>query len=55
MTKEQKEYVRATIENEGFDYALCDYSDFDEIEDPMFHSILRLYREAKSAMEEYIG
>lgn len=55
MTKADKEYVRDTVENNGFDYAMCDYSDYDDIEDPMFHALLRLYREAKSTLEDYIG
>lgn len=55
MTKDQKEYVRDTIDQEGLHYGLNDYSDFDEIEDPTFHSLLRIYREAAAAIEEYVG
>lgn len=54
MTKKQKQYVIATIENEGFDYAFRDYSDFEEIEDEQFHKLRSAYTAAANALEEYV-
>lgn len=48
-------YVRATVENEGFDYAFRSYSDFEDIKDEEFHELRKAYVEAANALAEYTG
>lgn len=48
-------YLHATIENEGFDYAFCGYSDFEEVQDAKFHELRIAYLKAKDALAEYVG
>jgi len=55
MTKKQREYVRDTIENEGFDYAFRHYSDYEEIKDEKFHELRKAYEQAAKELEDYIG
>jgi hypothetical protein len=55
MTGEELDYVRATIENEGFDYAFRHYSDFSEVKDARFHRLRKAYEKAANALEEYVG
>ena len=47
--------VAACVENEGFDYAFRNYSDFKEVKDNEFHKLRRAYVEAADALSEYIG
>lgn len=55
MTKEQKEAVMGTVDAEGFDYAFCDYSNFDEIKDAEFHEARKAYVEAAKKLKAIIG
>ena len=55
MTKEQKDIVMGIVDNEGFDYAFCDYSNFEEIKDPEFHEARKKYVEAAKKLKELIG
>lgn len=55
MKASDLEYVRDTIENEGFDYAFVDYSSFTEIKDEEFHKLRKAYVEAAEALREYVG
>lgn len=55
MKASDLEYVKSTIENEGFDYAFVDYSDFSEIKDEEFHKLREAYVQAAEALREYIG
>lgn len=55
MTKAEREYVRDTIENEGFDYAFEHYSDYDDVYDNEFHRLRKAYLEARKALEDYVG
>ena len=48
------ELLKHKIESEGFDYCFSDYSEWDEIEDPEFHTLRQAYIEAKNALEERI-
>lgn len=48
-------YVRATVDNEGFDYAFRNYSDFEEIKDEKFHELRKAYVVAAKALAEYTG
>ena len=54
MNKQEREDVNATIENEGFDYAFCDYSDFEEINDEKFHKLRKAYIKASEELKKYI-
>jgi len=47
--------VRFSIENEGFDYAFRNYSDFKEVDDPEFHKLRQDYVNAANALEKYVG
>lgn len=47
--------VAACVENEGFDYAFRNYSDFHEVKDEEFQKLRRAYVEAADALSEYVG
>jgi len=55
MTGKEIDYVRETIEQEGFDYAFNDYSDFSIIKDIRFHNLREAYVKAREDLAEYIG
>jgi len=55
MTGREFNYVRGTIENEGFDYAFINYSDFEDIKDPKFHKLRKAYIKAQKDLQEYVG
>ena len=42
------------IEDEGVDYALDGYSDWSEVNDPMFHQMRLNYLTAKAAIVAYV-
>lgn len=48
------EDVVAIIDQEGFDYAFCDYSNFEDVKDEEFHKLRKNYIEAKQALENYL-
>ena len=54
MTNDEKEYVRDTIDNEGFDYAFMSYSDFSDIEDEEFHKLRRMYLNVVDSMNKLL-
>jgi hypothetical protein len=54
LKKLERNYVNDTIDNEGFDYAFCDYTDFNEIEDAEFHRLREAYVAASKALKAYI-
>jgi hypothetical protein len=47
-------YVKSVVENEGFDYAMRDYSEFEEVDDEEFHRLRMQYIEAAKELENYI-
>lgn len=55
MTSKQLDYVRATIDNEGFHYAFVNYSDFPEITDSEFHALRQAYVNAAKALSDYLN
>ena len=55
MTKAQRDYVKDTIECEGFQYAFEDYTDFPDIEDETFHELRRNFLKALVQLQDYIG
>lgn len=55
MTPEQKDIVMGVVDNEGFDYAFCDYSNFNEIKDVDFHLAREAYVEAAKKLRAIIG
>lgn len=55
MTGKESRNVCATVENEGFDYAFCYYSNFEEIKDAKFHRLRKKYVEAARLLRDYIG
>lgn len=46
--------VAACIENEGFDYAFRNYSDFRDVKDQEFHRLRKAYIEAADALSDYL-
>ena len=54
MTKKQQETVMGIVDNEGFDYAFCDYSDFEEIKDAEFHKVREEYKKVARKLKEII-
>lgn len=54
MKKEQKDIVMGIVDNEGFDYAFCDYSNFEEIKDEEFHKARKEYVKAAKKLKKII-
>ena len=54
MTSKEKRRLIEVIGNEGFNYALEGYSDFDDISDPKFHQLRLAYLQALNALRTYI-
>ena len=55
MKKEDKNYIKNKLENEGFDYAFVHYSSFSDIKDEEFHRLREAYIEAHKALEDYLN
>lgn len=55
MNAEQKNDVMAIVDSEGFDYAFCSYSDFEEIDDVEFHKLRKEYQDISERLKTYIG
>lgn len=55
MTDEQKLELMGMVDNEGFDYAFCDYSSFSEYKDKEFHTLRKKYIKAAEALKDYIN
>ena len=55
MKEEDRNDVKVTIKNEGFDYTFNDYSEFTRIEDEQFHKLREAYLEAREKLKEYIN
>ena len=55
MTGKELNYIRDTVENEGFHYAFIHYSDFEEVKDKKFHQLRKAFVAANLALAEYIG
>ena len=55
MNRKDIDYIRDTIEQEGFDYAFMDYSDFANIKDEEFHRLRKAYIESGEALKDYLG
>lgn len=54
MREDEKEMLAAVIDQEGFDYAFRDYSDFGSVEDATFQTLRKAYVDAADALESYI-
>ena len=55
MTGKELDYIRATVDNEGFDYAFRHYSEFENVKDKKFHQLRKAYLRAAEALQEYLG
>ena len=56
MTGKELDYVRGTIDSEGFDYAFIHDSDFtDTVKDKEFHRLREAYVKAHDDLKEYLG
>lgn len=55
MNGKQLDYVRDTVENEGFHYCFTGYSDFQDIKDDEFHKLRKAYVEAAEKLADYLG
>lgn len=47
-------YVVETVENEGFFYAMKDYSDFKGVDDEEFHRLRNQFLNAAKELGEYL-
>ena len=54
MKQDDIDSICFKIDSEGFDYALTEYSSWEEIKDEKFHELLKAYRDAKHSLESYI-
>ena len=52
---ERFSYVRAKMQNESFDYCFRSYSNFEEVEDPVFHELRKDYIESANSLENYVN
>ena len=55
MDNKQKQSVLDVIDNEGFEYAFVDYSNFDDIKDEEFHKVRKAYLEARKKLAGIVG
>lgn len=55
MTGKEFRYVMDCIENEGFEYAFLEYSDYEDIKDEEFHILREAYIKAHKELAEYVG
>lgn len=55
MTNEEQKEVAFRVEEDGFDYAFRNYSDFAEIKDERFHELRKAYIQAAQELEAYVG
>lgn len=55
MKAHEFELVKDVIDNEGFEYTFINYSDFEDIDDELFHKLRIAYVEAAEALAEYVG
>ena len=53
--KEDFEYVRYRMSEEGFHYCFNDFSEFNEIDDKKFHKLRIAYLKAAQELEDYIN
>ena len=54
MKPKDMEYIHFKILDEGLDYCLRYYSDFDDIEDEEFHRLRLAYISIAEAIEDYV-
>jgi hypothetical protein len=50
LTKRERQSLRDVVDNEGFDYAFVNYSDFAEIEDAEFQQKRAAYVKAQQEL-----
>lgn len=55
MKAKDLDYIRETVENEGFDYAFVHYSDFEEVEDAEFHLRREAFLKARRELAEHLN
>ena len=55
MNARQIKDVSDRVDQEGFDYCFCGYSDFPEIKDAEFHALRVAYVKAAEELKEYLG
>lgn len=55
MNLKQKKMICYRIADEGVDYTLRCYSDFEEIKDEKFHELRKAFIKAAEEFEEYVG
>lgn len=56
MTKKEKSIVKDLIEEEGFHFAMKEYTEYirDNVDDPKFETLLSKYLKAADDLEDYI-
>lgn len=54
MNGKELNYIKGTLEKEGFHYAFTGYSDFEEIKDEEFHRLRKAYVKATEELADYL-
>jgi hypothetical protein len=54
MTDLDLQYVRDTVNEEGFDYTFLYHDQFATVDDPMFHILRQKYIAASEALYKYL-
>lgn len=55
MKSEELDYVRETVDQEGFDYTFNGYSHFKDIEDEEFHRLRQQYIDSAKELAKYLN
>lgn len=55
MQAKDLDYVRETIENEGFEYSFFGYSNFEEVQNEEFHKLRKEYLAAGNKLAKYLN
>jgi len=55
MKAKDLDYIRETVECEGFDYAFVNYSHFEEVKDEEFHKLREAFLEARTELCEFLN
>lgn len=54
MDEVERQHVIGIIEDEGFEYAFVDYTDFEFVSDEKFHQLRAAYLDARNALVDYL-
>lgn len=55
MKAKDLDYIRETVDSEGFDYAFVHYSNFEEVKDEEFHKLREAFLKARREFVEFLN